>query len=58
MNKIKKNISILNEVLYELKVRKNYMELEADIYRPQINKIIEDSIDKYTKRRIENEFKK
>ena len=53
----KKNISILNEVLYELKVRKNYMELEADIYRPQINKIIEDSIDKYTKRRIENEFK-
>ena len=50
------NINALNEVLYELKMKKNYMELEADLYQPKINQIIEDAIDKYTKRRIENEF--
>ena len=56
-NKQNKNyMNIYNEVLHELKIRKNYMELEADLYKPQINKIIEDAIDKYTKRRIENEF--
>ena len=55
-NQNKNHMNILNEVLHELKIRKNFMELEADIYKPQINKIIEDAIDKYTKRRIENEF--
>ena len=56
-NKQNKNyMNIYNEVLYELNIKKNYMELEADLYKPQINKIIEDAINKYTKRRIENEF--
>ena len=52
-----KNMNILNEVLYELKIKKDYLELEADLYQPKINKVIEDAIDKYTKRRFENEFK-
>ena len=52
-----KNMNILNEVLYELKIKKDYLELEADLYKPKINKVIEDAIDKYTKRRFENEFK-
>ena len=51
-----KNMNILNEVLYEMKIKKDYLELEADLYKPKINKIIEDAIDNYTKRRIENEF--
>ena len=55
-NQNKININILNEVLYDLKIKKTFMELEADIYKPKIDKIIEEAIDKYTKRRIENEF--
>ena len=55
-NQNKKNINVLNEVLYDLKIKKNFMELEADIYKPKIDQIIEEAIDKYTKRRIENEF--
>ena len=55
-NQNKMNINILNEVLYDLKIKKTFMELEADIYKPKIDKIIEEAIDKYTKGRIENEF--
>ena len=55
-NQNKMNINILNEVLYDLKIKKNFLELEADLYKPKIDKIIEDAIDKYTKGRIENEF--
>ena len=51
-----KNMNILNEVLYEMKVKKDYLELEADLYKPKINKIVEDAINNYSKRRIENEF--
>ena len=51
-----KNMNILNEVLYEMKIKKDYLELEADLYKPKINKIVEDAINNYSKRRIENEF--
>ena len=52
----KNNIAALNEVLYELKIKKNYMELQADLYKPKIEQIIENAIDKYTQRRFENDF--
>ena len=51
-----KNMNILNEVLYEMKIKKDYLELEADLYKPKIDKIVEDAINNYSKRRIENEF--
>ena len=51
-----KNMNILNEVLYEMKIKKDYLELEADLYKPKINQIVEDAINNYSKRRIENEF--
>ena len=52
-NENKNDMNILNEVLEDLRIKKNFMEIEADIYKPHIDKIIEDEIQKYKKKRIE-----
>ena len=51
------NLQILTEVLNDLKANKNFLEIEADFYKPKIDEIIENAINKYSQRRIENEFK-
>ena len=55
-NENKNDMNILNEVLEDLRIKKNFMEIEADIYKPHIDKIIEDEIQKYKKKRIEEDF--
>ena len=55
-NENKNVMNILNEVLEDLRIKKNFMEIEADIYKPHIDKIIEDEIQKYKKKRIEEDF--
>lgn len=55
-NENKNDMNILNEVLEDLRIKKNFMEIEADIYKPHIDKIIEDEIKKYKKKRIEEDF--
>ena len=51
------NLQILTEVLNDLKANKNFLEIEADFYKPKIDEIIENAINKYSQKRIENEFK-
>ena len=51
-NENKNDMNILNEVLEDLRIKKNFMEIEADIYKPHIDKIIEDEIQKYKKKEL------
>ena len=50
------NLNILNEVLSDLKANQNFLELEAEFYKPKIDEIVENAINKYSQRRFENEF--